>query len=494
MIMDSAPGNSGISDFPARAAAALADPTLQGALAKLQTEFRRDRAAMLGRMPEFDELRDHATTIRNHSLAHLDELLEQFEKNVTAAGGIVHWCRNAAEACETVTEICRTAGARTVAKSKSMLSEEIALNNHLAAAGIEPVETDLGEYILQLRHETPSHIVMPAIHLNAGQIADVFRDAHTDRDPERNLGDADALLAEARAMLRQKFLDADVGITGANALIAETGSILLVTNEGNADLVHSLPKTHIAIVGIEKAVATLDDAMAVVRVLARSATTQEITSYTTLVTGKRRANDAAVDAAMDADGPESFHVVLVDNGRSRMLAGPYAEALRCIRCGACQSLCPVYGAVGGHAYGAVYAGPIGAVLTPNLGPPDGLAAARHLPQASSFCGQCEDVCPVRIPLPALMRRLREDAFEDRRITVAGRKWIGVWGWAAQRPALYRLAQRIGISMLRIFARVSGGTIRTLPLAGGWSATRDFPPPEGGSFVDLWNRRKRREPS
>jgi L-lactate dehydrogenase complex protein LldF len=491
MSMDSTAGNrakSGSPDFLARAAAALADPTLQGALAKLQTEFRRDRAAMLSRIPEFDALRDHATAIRNHSLAHLDELLEQFEKNVTAVGGVVHWCRNAAEARLTVTDICRAAGAKTVAKSKSMLSEEIALNDHLAAAGIEPIETDLGEYILQLRHETPSHIVMPAIHLNAGQIAEVFREAHVDPgadlDPARDLDNADALLAEARTMLRQKFLDADVGITGANALIAETGSILLVTNEGNADLVHTLPKTHIAIVGIEKAVATLDQAMAVVRVLARSATTQEITSYTTLVTGARRANDA--------DGPSSFHVVLVDNGRSRMLAGPYADALRCIRCGACQSLCPVYGAVGGHAYGAVYAGPIGAVLTPNLGPPGGLDAARHLPQASSFCGQCEDVCPVRIPLPALMRGLREDAFDDRQITVAGRKWIGVWGWVAQRPALYRLAQRIGISMLRIFARVSGGTIRALPLAGGWSATRDFPSPEGGSFVDLWNKRKQRE--
>lgn len=487
MIIDSTSGNSdnrGKLDFPARAAAALADPALQGALGKLQSEFRRDRAAMLGRMPEFEKLRDQATAIRTHSLSHLDELLEQFEKNVTAAGGVVHWCRNAAEACETVTEICRAAGARTVAKSKSMLSEEIALNDHLIAAGIEPVETDLGEYILQLRGETPSHIVMPAIHLNAGQIGDVFREAHTDYDPARDLGDADALLAEARTMLRQKFLDADVGITGANALIAETGSILLVTNEGNADLVHSLPRTHIAIVGIEKAVATLDQAMAVVRVLARSATTQEITSYTTLVTGKRRASDA--------DGPENFHVVLVDNGRSRMLAGPYAEALRCIRCGACQSLCPVYGAVGGHAYGAVYAGPIGAVLTPNLGPSDGLAAARHLPQASSFCGQCEDVCPVRIPLPALMRRLREEAFEDRQITIAGRKWIALWAWMARRPALYRLGQRTGISMLRIFARLSGGTIRALPLASGWSATRDFPTPEGGSFVDLWNRQKRRE--
>ena len=218
--------------------------------------------------------------------------------------------------------------------------------------------------------------------------------------------------------------------------------------------------------------------------LARSATTQEITSYTTLVTGPRRTRDAAEDA----DGPRHFHVVLVDNGRSRMLGGAYAEALRCIRCGACQSLCPVYGAVGGHAYGAVYAGPIGAVLTPLLGD-TGLAAARHLPQASSFCGQCEDVCPVRIPLPALMRRLREESFADRNVPVAGRRGIALWAWAAQRPALYRLARGFGVAMLRLLAR-GRGRITSLPFGSGWTATRDFPAPEGGSFVAQWNAGRR----
>ncbi len=466
--------------FPERAKAALADPVLGTALAKLQSEFRRDRAAMLSRMPEFEALRDRAMAIRDHALARLDALLEEFERNVIAAGGHVHWCRDAAEARETVTALCRAAGATTAAKSKSMLSEEIGLNAALAEAGIVPVETDLGEYILQLRRETPSHIVMPAIHLNAGQIGETFRESHGGLDADRDLGDPDALLAEARATLRRRFLEADVGITGANALIAETGSIMLVTNEGNADLVHSLPKTHIAVAGIEKIVPALDDAMAIVRVLARSATTQEITSYTTLVTGPARETDA--------DGPRGFHVVLVDNGRSTMLAGPYADVLRCIRCGACQSLCPVYGAVGGHAYDAVYAGPVGAVLTPAL---DGLKKAAHLPQASSFCGQCEDVCPVRIPLPSLMRRLREDSWRRPDIPVAGKRLIRIWAWAARRPTLYRLVQRIEIAALRLLAG-RRGAIRSLPFAAGWTAARDFPAPEGGGFVDRWHA-SRREP-
>ncbi len=464
-------------NFSDNARRALGDATLQRALLKLQTDFRRDRAAMRARLPEFDALRDQARAIKDHTLDHLDSYLERFEAQVTARGGRVHWCRDAGEARDVILNLCQAAGARRVAKGKSMASEEIALNEHLIRHGIEPIETDLGEYILQLRRETPSHVVMPAIHLNMRQIGDAFRAGHADRDPARTLDDADALLAEARATLRQKFLEADVGITGANFLVAETGSIVLVTNEGNGDLVHTLPRTHIVLAGIEKIVPTLGDAFALVRVLARSATTQEITSYTSVVTGLRRADDA--------DGPAAFHVVLLDNGRSGLLGGPFRDVLRCIRCGACQSLCPVYGAVGGHAYGAVYAGPIGAVLTPAF---TGLAAARQLPEASSFCGQCEAVCPVRIPLPDLMRRWRERIFADRSIPTAGRGMTKLWAFVAQRPRLYRPLMRVAVAILQLLGR--RGRFRRLPLAAGWTDARDLPAPQGGTFVEQWRRRNR----
>jgi L-lactate dehydrogenase complex protein LldF len=470
-------------DFPANAVRALGDATLGRALEKLQREFRRDRAAMLARMPEFEALRDAARDIRAAALDDLPALLERFEDNVTARGGQVHWCADAAEARAAILALCRAAGAQSVVKGKSMISEEIGLNDHLEANGVVPVETDLGEYILQLRRETPSHVVMPAIHLNVTQIGDGFRDAHTDRDPHRAL-DADAILAEARDHLRDRFVTAQVGITGANMLIAETGSIVLVTNEGNGDLVHTLAPVHIVVASIEKVVPTVADALTLVRVLARSATTQEITSYTSIVTGPKRPGDA--------DGPGAFHVVLLDNGRSRLLGGPFRDILRCIRCGACQSLCPVYGAVGGHAYGWVYAGPVGAVLTPAL---TGIEEARHLPAASTLCGQCEAVCPVRIPLPALLRRWREEAFARALSTATERRLIRLWAQVAARPLVYRPLLRLAVAALTLAARLAGGggRFRTLPFAGGWTGARDFPAPQGGTFVERWHAARGRGP-
>jgi len=462
-------------DFSKNAARAQADADLQSALAKLQRDTRLARPVITGRLPEFEDLRDRAVAIKDHTLAHLDHYLETFETNVTDAGGHVHWCNDAGDARETILQICNNVNAKTVGKGKSMVSEEIALNDYLIANGLEVVETDLGEYILQLREETPSHVVMPAIHLKKEQIADTFRDHHTTLDPDRPLDAPSDMTEEARTKLREKFLSADVGITGANMLIAETGSIVVVTNEGNGDLTQTLPRVHIVIAAIEKVVPRVDDALSILRILARSATGQEITCYTTVATGPKRPDDL--------DGPEEFHLILLDNGRTKLLEGEFRDVLRCIRCGACQSACPVYGAVGGHAYGGVYGGPIGAVLTPALEPID---KAWPLPEASSFCGNCEAVCPMRIPLPGLMRRWRDIAHTQKLNKTGARRGLALWAWAAQHPALYRFGARISLRLLRTVGR-RRGYLRRLPLAGGWTAARDLPTPEGGTFIDRWQK-------
>jgi L-lactate dehydrogenase complex protein LldF len=456
----------------------VADPDLQRALLKLKNDFRAKRVQVVNRLPEFEALRDEAKKLKDHVLANLDDYLETFERNCTARGGKVHWCATAAEARDTVLRICRDAGAKTVTKGKSMIGEEIALNEHLEAHGIKAVETDLGEYIIQLRNEPPSHITAPAVHLVKRQWTETFRAMHTGAglDPDRPLEEPRQILDEARAMLRREFFSAQVGITGANFLIAETGSTVIVTNEGNGDLTQTLAGTHIVLASIEKVVPTLEDAMTLVRILARSATAQEITAYTTFSTGPRRDTDIA--------GPNAFHVVLLDNGRSDLLGSEFREILRCIRCGACQSLCPVYGAVGGHTYGWVYAGPVGAVLTPAL---VGIEEAQHLPEASSFCGACESVCPVRIPLPALMRKWRERAFGKKIAPNVGRAYR-TWAFFARRPRLYRMGARLAIGALGALGRKTG-RFRSLPFAHGWTATRDFPAPQGRTFLDQWAQRK-----
>ena len=465
--------------FPENVAAARRDPSLLGALHRLQRDARAGRAEVVARLPEFESLRDAAKRIRDGALANLADNLERFETNVAANGGAVHWCGDAAEAREAVARICREAGARTVAKGKSMVTEEIDLNAALLAAGFEVVETDLGEYVLQLRDETPSHIVIPAIHLTKDQFAETFRGAHDALPGDRSLEEARAITDEARGALRDVFLRSDVGITGANFLIAETGSAVIVTNEGNGDLAQSLPRTHIVVTGIEKALGTIEEALTLVRVLARSATGQEISAYTTFATGAKRDGDAA--------GPENFHVVLVDNGRSDLLAGPKREILRCIRCGACQTVCPVYGAVGGHAYGAVYAGPVGSVLTPAL---TGLEKAKHLPEASSFCGACEAVCPVRIPLPKLLRLWRQDAFQAH-LGPRGLRWgLSAWSVLSAWPWAYRAAGALGGRMVRLLA-MGRPRLTRLPFAGKWTGGRDLPVPEGGTFVGQWHRRGRK---
>ncbi|MFQ5347275.1 MAG: lactate utilization protein B [Rhodothalassiaceae bacterium] len=448
--------------FRERAAAALGDSRLQAVLRKIDAKFIGARRRALEALPEYPALRDHAAGIRAHVLDHLDLYLERFMERVAAAGGEVHLAADAAAARRLIVDICHRAGVRTVTKSKSMIGEEVGINAALEAAGITPVETDLGEYILQLAGETPSHIIAPAFHKTKEQVADLFARFH-DASPPRDRG-AD-LVAEARSVLRERYFAADAGLTGANFLIAETGQTVLVTNEGNGDLCHSLPRLHIVLASIEKLVPTLEDATTLLRLLARSATGQDITAYTSFILGPRRAGDAT--------GPTAFHVVLIDNGRTAMLADPdLRPLLRCIRCGACINHCPVYGSIGGHAYGWVYPGPIGAALDPALA---GLSRMQALPEASTLCGACAEVCPVKIPLPDILRHWREESHAAHLDRPCERVGVRLWAWLARHPGLYHPALRLLATLLRRMAQK--GSIRSLPFLQGWTRTRDLPAPE-----------------
>jgi len=462
-------------DFPRAAKAALNDAALQSALGHMKAGFQARRRQAMAALPDAEAMRDDAKAIRDYALSHLDELLLRFESRARANGGQVHWARDAREARAIVTRILDERGARIVTKGKSMLGEEIELNAHLEANGITPVETDLGEYIVQLRGERPSHIIAPAFHLRRSDVEASFRKAHTALDAERVLPRRADLVAEARAILRERFLAADAGITGANFLVAETGSAVIVTNEGNGDLTRLLPKTHIVLAGIEKVVDTLADASFLLRLLTRSATGQEISTYVTVMSGPRR--------PAETDGPAEFHVVLIDNGRSALLGSPAEEVLLCIRCAACVNHCPVYGAVGGHAYGAVYSGPIGAALMPAL---QGVAEAHHLPDASSFCGRCDSVCPVKIPLTRIMRHWRDVAFTDGVAPASFRAGLKVWAWFARRPKRYLRASALAARAMRSFG---SARIRSLPLLHGWFAERDLPAPARASFQAQWRARK-----
>jgi len=468
--------------FVENAHRALHDAKLQQSLGRFKAGFPVKRRLAIDRMPEFDALSQAAREIKDHTLAHLDLYLERYTEKAEANGTHVHWCADAEAARQAIVQICRDAGARTVAKGKSMIGEEIGVNEFLEKEGFRPVETDLGEYIIQLRHEPPSHIIAPAVHLSKDQVADAFRTHHRNYPEARPLEEPEVLLAEARAVLRQEFLAAEVGITGANLLIAETGSFVLVTNEGNGDLTQTLPRVQIVIASIEKVVPTLEDATTILRVLARSATGQDMSVYTTFSTGPKRAEDL--------DGPAELHVLLLDNGRSQMLGNEFREMLRCIRCGACINHCPIYAAVGGHAYGWVYSGPMGAVLIPNL---IGMEEAGNLPNASTLCGRCEEVCPMQIPLPRMLRQLRERQHAARQSPAAYRYGLSGWAFLARRPALYRWAMAIGVGVLGRLGRLrrNGGRFRSLPFAGGWTGSRDLPAPQGGTFQQQWSARRGR---
>lgn len=460
--------------FLDNARAGLNNPPRRAMLERLKHNLRTDRANALAQLPEFDALRDAAAAMKDDVLRNLDFYLEEYESNVLACGGQVHWCRTAEDACNVIGDICRKAGAKIVTKGKSMISEEIALNDSLKKDGFTPIETDLGEYIIQLRGETPSHIVGPANHLSKEDVAETFLAHHDGFDENRLLETPVQMVTEARTVLREYFLAADVGITGANMLIAETGSSVIITNEGNGDLTQLLPRVHIVLASLEKVVPTLEDSDIIFRLLARSATGQEMSTYTTYSTGPRRADDP--------DGPEEYHVVLLDNGRSALLGTPFQDMLRCIRCGACMNHCPVYGSIGGHAYGWVYPGPIGSVLDPFL---IGLDEAHHLPNASTLCGRCESVCPMRIPLPGLLRRWREREFSRRLSSRTSRAGLRMWATLARHPRLYRPVINLAIRACGLFSRFTGARLRRVPFAGGWSRSRDLALPTGPTFMSRW---------
>lgn len=464
-------------DFKRNTAVALADVQLQTALKRVGAGFVDKRRAALDGLPEYEALREAARAIKEHTLANLGLYLERFEARVKEHGGQVHWARTPKEACDIVVRLCREADAKRVTKGKSMVAEEIGLNEALEQAGFERVETDLGEYIIQLADEPPSHIIAPAVHKTRAQIAELFREHHRPLGLDDRLETVPDIVNQARQVLREKFLTAQVGITGANLLVADTGSIAIVTNEGNGDLTATLPRTHIVTASIEKVVPTLEDASVILRLLARSATGQDFTAYTSLFTGPKRAGDP--------DGPDSYHVVLIDNGRSTMLGDEFHDMLRCIRCGACMNHCPVYSSVGGHAYGWVYPGPMGSVLTPLM---IGLEAGASLPNASTLCGRCEEVCPMSIPLPRLLRAHRIREFERGLSAPRARLALRAWAFLARHPRLYRLAMGLGTRMLGMLGRARG-RFRWLPLAGGWTAARDLPAPQGRTFMDQWRARR-----
>ncbi len=459
--------------FKRKAGENLRNEKLQKALEKLQTKFVDGRAAAIAELPNFEEIRDAATDIRDKVIRNLDRYLLRFEQEATARGAVVHWAETGDEVNRIVAEIAHQHGLHKVVKSKSMVSEECGLNDALESQGLDVIETDLGEYILQLAHEPPSHIVAPVVHKSKEEIADLFEEKHH-RTRTTQIAE---LCREAREVLRPGFLSADLGISGANFIIAETGSVLIVTNEGNGRLATTLPRVHVAITGIEKVVPTLEDVTTLLRLLPRSATGQSITNYVSVLTGTKEKGES--------DGPEHFHIILLDNGRSKLLGTELQPMLRCIRCGACMNHCPVYQNIGGHAYGWVYPGPMGSVLTPSF---VGLENALDLPNASTFCGECAVVCPVKIPLPDLLRYLRTRQVEQQLRPWSERAALRLWSWMAQRPAIYALGTRLAARLLRAFSG-SSKRFHYLPGVTGWTNGRDLPAPAGRTFRDLYRSRR-----
>lgn len=434
------------------------------------------RDAAVAAHGDFERLRDDLKRVREHTRQNLSHYLTQFEEEAVANGNHVHFARDSDELNRTVLAICQAHGARKVAKGKSMVTEETALNAHLQRAGLEVLETDLGEYIIQQAGETPSHIVGPALHKPLTEITRLFRDRHD--LGERDLDSPGDVVNEARGVLREHFLAAEVGVIGANALIAENGYTMLVTNEGNGDLCANLPPVLIVCTTLERLLPRMEDSATLQRVLVRSATGQSQTCYTSFYSGPRREDES--------EGPRETHIILLDNGRTDILAGDYHEMLDCIRCGACLNHCPIYVEVGGHAYGWVYPGPMGSILTPLL---TSLESSHDLPNACSGCGRCAEVCPANIPLPDLLRDLRRDEMSQRITAPRWRLGLSVHARLLRYPRLYRQLTGIAMRLLHLTGR-RRGRLSKLPLASGWVDERDFPAPQGRTFMQQYRRQNK----
>jgi L-lactate dehydrogenase complex protein LldF len=455
-------------DFVGATDQALADRPLQAALIRLTSTLMTANQRGYAALPDSDQLRDRAKQIKEHTLAHLDQYLTQLEASVQRNGGQVYWASTAEDARRIILQIAKQTDCKRAVKSKSMTSEEIHLNSALEAGGIQVTETDFGEFIIQLAGERPSHLVAPAVHHTRETIARILS-----KEVGRPVPDDPQILAQTgRRLLREKFRTADLGITGANFAVADTGTIVLVTNEGNGRLTTTCPRIHIALMGMEKVIPRYSDLPVFLKLLARAATGQPLSVYTTLITGPRKPGEL--------DGPEESHLVILDNGRSRILASPFRESLHCIRCGACLNACPVYRRIGGHAYGGVYSGPIGSILTPLY---DSVGANPHLPHASSLCGACLAVCPVRINIPHMLIGLRELQHHEKGNRLE--QWAyRLWREVLRRPKLYRL----GVLAARLFlGRLSSeGWLKNLSGPGaGWTSSRDFLAPASRSFRERW---------
>ena len=458
-------------DFPAAAKLTLGNQQLRRNLGMATRTIRDRRAQVVAERPDWEELREAGRALKARVLRHLDDYLVEFETAVEQAGGHVHWARDAQEAGEVVAGLVQATAAREVVKVKSLTTDEIRLNESLAAVGIDVVETDLAELICQLAGDEPSHILVPAIHKNRVEIRDLFRRElglpHLSEEP-RELAEA------ARRHLRRKFLEARVAISGANFAVAETGTVCVVESEGNGRFCVTLPETLITVVGIEKLVPEPEDLEVFLQLLPRSSTGERMNPYTSLWTGVTR-----------GDGPQDFHVVLLDNGRSNVLADEVGrQTLACIRCSACLNVCPVYSRTGGHAYGSVYPGPIGAILTPQL---RGISEAASLPYASSLCGACYEVCPVKIDIPRVLVHLRGLAVEEGNGPRGERSAMRALAWTFADERRYERAQRLGRAASRPFAR--DGLIARLPGLGAWTDTRDLPAPPRPSFREWWSSRR-----